>query len=268
MASRRDVLVDCRAGENDFMTGKKSYYVTDREERSRRVRELFNRIAPRYDLINDVQSLGLHRAWKRQLLRRAEPKPNERILDVCCGTGDITLALAKSGAEVTGVDFSGEMLKEARKRAADANELRFIEADALQLPFESEQFDLVTIAYGLRNLTHFDAGIEELVRVLKPGGRLFVLDFGKPNNTLWRRLYFAYLRWIVPLFGKVFCGDTAAYSYILDSLLHYPAQQGVAKRMGGLQMRDVGIQTFLGGVMAINYGRRPLPLSEKPVATS
>ena len=233
------------------------YYGESRSDRASRVRALFNRIAPRYDLVNDVQSFGLHRFWKRRLIRMAQPNSPEKALDVCCGTGDITLAIAKRGVETTGVDFSPGMLEQARQRNTASAQATFIEADALQLPFEDAHFDLVTIAYGLRNLEDFEAGLDELARVLKPGGRMLVLDFGKPDNPLWRRLYFGYLGWMVPLFGSLFCGDSAAYSYILESLKHYPAQRGVAKRMSGMGFEGVKVDAILGGVMSINFGRKP-----------
>lgn len=233
-----------------------SYYGEDRIDRASRVKALFNRIAPRYDLINDIQSFGLHRFWKKKLRSLAAPKQNESVLDVCCGTGDIALSLAQSGASVTGVDFSEGMLGEARSRGANHSNITFIEADALQLPFDDQSFDLVTIGYGLRNLSDFEPGLHELFRVLRPGGRLFVLDFGKPDNAIWRRLYFIYLEWMVPIFGKLFCGDGAAYSYILESLQNYPAQHGVAETMKSMGMERVRIHSILGGVMSINAGQR------------
>ncbi len=233
------------------------YYGESQSDRASRVRALFNRIAPRYDLVNDVQSFGLHRFWKRQLIRLANPIEGEKALDVCCGTGDITLSIAQMGVETVGVDFSSGMLEQARQRNTASVQATFVEADALQLPFGDNEFDLVTIAYGLRNLAEFEAGLQELARVLKPGGRMLVLDFGKPDNHLWRRLYFAYLGWMVPIFGALFCGDSAAYSYILESLKHYPAQRGVAARMSTMGFDDVRIDAILGGVMSINLGKKP-----------
>ncbi len=238
------------------MPSVNSYYGASRNERATRVKGLFNQIAPRYDLVNDVQSLGLHRYWKRKLLSLAHPIEGKSALDVCCGTGDIALALAKKGADVSGVDFSAGMLEKARQRNSALVKANFIEADAMNLPFSDQSFDLVTIAYGLRNLTDFESGLRELYRVLKPQGKLLILDFGKPENLLWRRLYFGYLAWMVPVFGKVFCSDAAAYSYILESLKHYPAQQGVARSMDSLGMTSTKIHSILGGVMSINEGIR------------
>jgi demethylmenaquinone methyltransferase/2-methoxy-6-polyprenyl-1,4-benzoquinol methylase len=224
-----------------------AYYVPG-PERSRRVRELFGRIAGRYDLINDLQSFGLHRLWKQKLIAAAELRPGEKALDVCCGTGDIAIGLARTGALVTGSDFTPEMLDKARTRAEN---IQWIQADALQLPFENDSFDVVTIGYGLRNLADFTRGVNELVRVTRPGGRILILDFGKPPNRLWRTLYFAYLRLCVPVFGFLFCGDSAAYSYILDSLQNYPAQEGVREflRSAGCRVR---VTNFIGGAMSLH----------------
>ena len=184
-------------------------------ERAAKVQDLFGTIARRYDLINDLQSLGLHRLWKRRLVRLARLESGQRALDVCCGTGDVTFALARTGAEVIGLDFSREMLRVAEaRRVRDAGRepsgqggtLAFVQGDALHLPFPDASFDAVTISYGLRNLADFEAGLAEMRRVLRTAGRLLVLDFGKPANPLWRALYFAYLRAAVPLFGRLFAG--------------------------------------------------------------
>jgi demethylmenaquinone methyltransferase / 2-methoxy-6-polyprenyl-1,4-benzoquinol methylase len=227
------------------------------EQRGGKVSDLFAQVAPRYDLINDLQSFGLHRAWKRRAVKLANVRLNDLALDVCCGTGDIAFALARCGASVTGFDFSEPMLSVARARShpqSSIPNLQFQQGDAQQLPFEDNAFDAVTVGYGLRNLPHWERGLREMHRVAKPGGRIVVLDFGKPDNALWRAIYFAYLRWFVPLFGKLFCGDSATHAYILESLLHYPAQRGVAEKMQELGCRDVKIVTFLGGAMSINYG--------------
>jgi demethylmenaquinone methyltransferase / 2-methoxy-6-polyprenyl-1,4-benzoquinol methylase len=224
------------------------------EQRGEKVNDLFAQIAPRYDLINDLQSFGLHRAWKRRLVRMANVRNGERALDVCCGTGDIAFGLTRAGAEVTGFDFSEPMLSVARRRSADAANPKFQQGDAQQLPFADNSFDVVTVGYGLRNLPSWEGGLREMHRVTRPGGRLLVLDFGKPNNSFWRSLYFAYLRRFVPVFGKLFCGDSATHAYILESLLHYPAQRGVAEKMRELGCRDADIVNLLGGAMSINYG--------------
>lgn len=237
------------------------------EQRAARVNDLFAAIAPRYDLINDVQSLGLHRWWKRRLLQLAAVKPGDTALDLCCGTGDVAFALAAAGAQTTGMDFSAPMLAvaEARKskiqnpksKAGEAIGPLFLQGDALQMPFPEAHFNLVTISYGLRNLASVEDGLREIWRVLKPGGRVLVLDFGKPDNAVWRWCYFTYLRCAVPVFGLVFSRNAEAYAYILESLHHYPAQRGVDEKLRALGAADARIVNFLGGMMSINVATKP-----------
>ena len=245
------------------MTNK--YYARG-EQRGARVNDLFAAIAPRYDLINDLQSFGLHRFWKRRLVELARPKAGERALDVCCGTGDVSFALARRGLGVVGLDFSGPMLEVARRRAtglapagpgSGPNAPEFLQGDAGRIPFPDNSFDLVTIAYGLRNLPSWELGLSEMWRVARPGGRLLVLDFGKPDHALWRKLYFSYLRRCVPVFGRIFCGDAQTHAYILESLEHYPAQHGVAARLAEMGCQNLRLIPMLGGVMTINAGTKP-----------
>ena len=231
------------------------------KERAARVSDLFGTIAPRYDLMNDLQSFGLHRWWKRRLIRLADPKPGEQALDVCCGTGDLAFEIARRGARVAGLDFSEGMLRvaEARSREREQNSraVGFFRGDAQKIPFRDNSFEVVTVAYGLRNLASWETGLRELARVTKPGGRLLVLEFGKPPNGPWREVYFLYLRLFVPVLGRVFAGSAAAYSYILESLRHYPAQEGVAAKMRELNLQDIEVMNLLGGAMSIHYGRKP-----------
>jgi len=241
-------------------------YYAPGEQRAAKVNELFARIARRYDLINDLQSFGLHRQWKRQVVKLAAVQQGGSALDLCCGTGDISFALARNGATVTGLDFSAEMLAVAAQRknkvtktltAAITAGPVFIQGDAQQIPFPNDTFDAVTVGYGLRNLTSWERGLDEMHRVAKPGGRLVVLDFGKPPNALWRSLYFAHLNCSVPLIGLLFCGNAQAYAYILESLKKYPAQLAVAEKMRALNLKNVRVINLLGGAMAINYGEKP-----------
>ncbi|HOX55854.1 MAG TPA: class I SAM-dependent methyltransferase [Candidatus Paceibacterota bacterium] len=245
------------------------------DQRVARVHALFSRIAPRYDLINDLQSFGLHRLWKRRVVRLARPEAGQRALDLCCGTGDLALALTRRGARVTGLDFSARMLAVAESRAARIRPRepsapphaprtmhraptlpRFVRADAQRLPFADGSFDIVTVGYGLRNLADWEIGLAEMQRVARPSGRLLVLDFGKPDNALWRGLYFSYLKLFVPVLGRIFCGSADAYAYILESLKAYPAQHGVAAAMRRLGLTRVNVVNLLGGVMSIHYAEK------------
>jgi len=233
------------------------------EQRAAKVNDLFAAIARRYDLLNDLQSFGLHRRWKRRVVELAAVKPGDRALDLCCGTGDLALAFARRGAEAVGLDFSGAMLEIAEKRRqknpkSKIQNLKFIQGDAQQVPFPDHSFDIVAVGYGLRNLMNWEAGLAEMCRVAQPGARLVVLDFGKPPNAVWRAVYFAHLKISVPLIGRLFCGNAQAYAYILESLKHYPAQAGVAAKMRELKLIKVRVIHLLGGAMAINYGEKPV----------
>ncbi len=230
------------------------------EQRAAKVNDLFAAIARRYDLLNDLQSFGLHRLWKRRVVELAKVENGNRALDLCCGTGDIALALARKGAETTGLDFSEKMLEVAATRQrnfkSQISNLKFIQGDAQQIPFPENSFDIVTVGYGLRNLASWERGLEEMLRVAKPGARLVVLEFGKPENLLWRKIYFTHLKCSVPLIGLLFCGNPQAYAYILESLKHYPAQLAVAEKMRALKLANVRVINLLGGAMAINYAEK------------
>jgi demethylmenaquinone methyltransferase/2-methoxy-6-polyprenyl-1,4-benzoquinol methylase len=237
-------------------------YYAPGDQRAAKVNDLFARIARRYDFLNDLQSFGLHRLWKRRVVKLAHIKTGDCALDLCCGTGDITFALARSGAASIGLDFSAQMLAVAAQRQnknsqPEISNPKFLQGDAQQIPFPENSFDVVTVGYGLRNLTSWELGLDEMFRVAKPGARLIVLDFGKPANALWRAIYFAHLKMSVPLMGWLFCGDASAYAYILESLKHYPAQLAVAEKMRQLKLADVRVINLLGGAMAINYGVKP-----------
>ena len=228
-------------------------YFSNDETRAERVRDLFDTIAPRYDFINDLQSLWLHRHWKNRLVTLASPGSGQRALDLCCGTGDIAFALADCGADVVALDFSKPMLDQAIRRNRDLT-VTFREGDALDTRLPDDHFDCVTIAFGLRNLASFENGLGEMHRLTKPGGKMLVLDFGKPGFAPWRWIYFRYLKWIVPWFGRLICSDAPAYAYIHESLENYPAQDGVEKTMRELGCKDVVIHRILGSAMTINVG--------------
>jgi demethylmenaquinone methyltransferase/2-methoxy-6-polyprenyl-1,4-benzoquinol methylase len=257
-------------------------YFDPGEQRASKVRALFERIASRYDLLNDLQSFGLHRNWKQRVLQVAQPQGGQRSLDICCGTGDLALGFARQGLQAVGLDFSEAMLGIATKRKARARSAAdimsaeskpttqprsptptFVRGDAQRIPFPDASFEVVTVGYGLRNLASWETGLSEMCRVAAPGARLIVLDFGKPENSLWRAVYFSYLRLFVPLLGLVFCGSASAYAYILESLRHYPAQRGVAAKMRELGLANVRIIDLLGGAMSINYAEKPKRILER-----
>ncbi len=238
------------------MTNK---YLSYDENRAPRVRAMFSRIAWRYDLLNDLMSFGLHRRWKRRAVRLAlagRPAVSARVLDLCCGSGDLGFLAEELGAgSVTGVDFTLPMLAVARRRGSrTGGRSRFVAGDALGLPFPDAAFDAVTVGYGLRNIADLPAALAEMRRVLAPGGRAVVLDFGRPDNRLTRALYGAYLRTAMPVMGLIFHGDADTYRYIPESLARYPGQRGVEVLMREAGFRDARYEERMLGTMGLNVG--------------
>jgi ubiquinone/menaquinone biosynthesis methyltransferase len=237
------------------------YYAAG-EEHPAAVRALFARIARRYDLVNDIMSMGMHRRWKRRMAVLAEPRPGDRALDLCCGTGDVARALARSpgargGIFVAGLDFTEEMLSVARMNTSEPLPVRYQRGDALALPFGDGEFQILTVAYGLRNLADLDRGLREAQRVLAPGGRLVSLEFGRPRGRILSAFYFAYLRGVLPLLGLLFFGDLHAYAYIFASVSRFPGQRDLAARMREAGFDPVEVHDLMGGAMGICVARKP-----------
>jgi len=189
------------------------------------VRRLFARVADRYDRANHVLSLGVDHAWRRSAVRFAGLRPGEQVLDACSGTGDLALALARAGAVVTGTDFCPEMLRHAVRKSARARSgaAGFVAADTLRLPFADGSFDLATVAFGIRNVQDPVAGLRELARVVRPGGRVLVLEFSKPRIPLLREAYLFYFGRVLPRVGSWVTGDReGSYRYLHDSVMAFP----------------------------------------------
>ncbi len=242
-----------------YAQGRVSRYSIQGPGRAAAIRGLFSGLAPRYDLVNDIQSAGLHRAWKRRLLRVAATGPGERLLDLACGTGDLAWRATRTTplARVVGGDFSQEMLRRARSRGDGGSTPSWTLLDSLSLPFHDASFDAVVIAYGLRNFTDPIASLREIFRTLRPGGRLGVLDFGKPPSRFVRATYERWLRNIQPILGRVFFGNAEAYAYIAESLAAYPEPEGVSAWLRVAGFGGVAFDRLCLGTMTIHHARKP-----------
>jgi demethylmenaquinone methyltransferase/2-methoxy-6-polyprenyl-1,4-benzoquinol methylase len=229
----------------------------DEREKAKRVRGVFDSVAPRYDIMNDLMSMGLHRAWKAYTVLAANVQPGDRVLDIAGGTGDLALAFAKKvGAtgQVVHTDINEAMLRTGRDRLLDAGvALPTLVCDAEKLPFASESFDLVSVAFGLRNMTHKDAAVAEMNRVLKPRGKLLVLEFSKVAKPL-EKAYDWYSFKVLPQLGKWVAGDDASYRYLAESIRMHPGQEELKALMKKGGFGHVDYHNLTGGVVALHVG--------------
>lgn len=219
---------------------------------------MFDRIAGRYDLLNSVMTAGLHHRWRERAAARAALGPGEAALDVCCGTGDMALELVRRvqpDGRVIGCDFSEPMLDLAREKAArrGAAGVRFEWADALRLPYDTGRFDAVTVGFGVRNLSDLDAGLGEMARVLRPGGRLVVLEITQPTRPPLSTFYSLWFDRAVPLLGTL-AGDSDAYSYLPESVRSFPAPRELAAKLVAAGLEEVRWTVLAGGIVAIHSG--------------
>ena len=240
--------------ETDF-----GYQRVPEGEKARRVGRVFDSVAERYDLMNDLMSLGLHRAWKAFAIRVARPRAGERILDIAAGSGDLARALAKRvapGGEVWISDINHRMLERGRNRLLDAGIMApAVQCDGEKLPFAEASFDCITVAFGLRNMTRKDAALAEMRRVLRPGGRLVVLEFSR----VWKPLepaYDLYSFKVLPWLGERVAGDADAYRYLAESIRMHPDQQTLAAMMGTAGLERVEVFNLAAGVVAVHRGYR------------
>lgn len=223
------------------------------KEKAFRVLELFNKIAPVYDLLNDIISMKQHRRWKNIAIDQLEIKKGDRILDLCCGSGDITLLILKKfpeGVNITAVDFSASMLEVAEKRLKKYKCIDIIRADAMKLPFEDGFFDKIIISFGLRNLENIFDGLNEMKRVLKTGGHIVNIDFGKPEIPVFKALFWFYFCFFVPLTGKIF-DKFSEYAYLPESIATFPPPAQLIKIMSELDFKNPQNRTFFMGFVAV-----------------
>ena len=233
------------------------YQSVDEQDQARRVRGVFDSVASRYDLMNDLMSAGLHRAWKAYTVMVANVQPGQRVLDIAGGTGDLALAFAKKvgpTGQVVHTDINEAMLRTGRDRLLDAGViLPTTVCDAEKLPFPDGHFDLVSVAFGLRNMTHKDAALREMARVLKPGGKLLVLEFSQVAKPL-RKAYDVYSFSVLPRLGQLVAGDADSYRYLAESIRMHPNQQELKALMKSNGFGHVDFHNMAGGVVALHVG--------------
>jgi demethylmenaquinone methyltransferase/2-methoxy-6-polyprenyl-1,4-benzoquinol methylase len=230
------------------------------DEKTNLVGEVFHSVANKYDLMNDVMSFGLHRLWKQFLLREAQVKPNDIVLDVAGGTGDLAKAYAKkvgAGGKVILSDINATMLQVGRDRLIDAGLLgkfECVQADCERLPFVDHHFDMISIAFGLRNVTNQNLALSSLYRVLKPGGKLLILEFSHPESLLINRLYDWYSFNVIPKMGGFIAKDEDSYQYLVESIRMHPNQETLKQMMLESGFQDVEYFNLSGGIVALHKG--------------
>ena len=236
--------------------------IASEEAASRWVRGMFGRVAARYDLLNHVLSFNLDKRWRAHAVKRVADvlaRPDAKVLDLCCGTGDVLLSLAaaRKGVTILGSDFCHPMLIEARRKIA-AHKLGspLFEADALALPLAADSLDLITVAFGFRNLTNYRRGLDELARVLKPGGTLAILEFSQPTNPLFARMYGFFSTQVLPRVGGMISGSRDAYTYLPESIKKFPGAEGLAEQMRAAGFAGVAFERLTFGAVALHLGKK------------
>lgn len=222
--------------------------------------EMFSKISKKYDFLNHLLSLGMDKNWRKKLVEQAKVKPGERILDICTGTGDIAIEFARRNYtnETIGIDLSEKMLSIAQHKVErmKLQKIRLRKGDCLNLPFKDYTFDIVTIGFGLRNLTDYKKGIAEMARVLKNGGRLLMLDFSLPRNALLSKIYQFYLKKIIPSIGRFVSGSKSAYKYLSSSIQDFPKQKEVLEIMKTNKLKNLCFKELTGGIVSIYKGEK------------
>jgi demethylmenaquinone methyltransferase/2-methoxy-6-polyprenyl-1,4-benzoquinol methylase len=220
------------------------------------IRRMFAGVAPRYDFLNHLLSLGIDRSWRRKAVRELGLSPKDRVLDLCCGTGDMSIEIA-SRARCFASDFTWEMLARAQSKSRRARlPVHLSAADALSLPFASGSFDVATVAFGVRNLEDLKAGLSELRRVLRLGGTLAILEFSQPQNRLLRIPYRLYLHYLLPLIGRILSRREAAYRYLADSIAGFPDPERLSQLLAESHYREIRFRRWTGGIVAVHLARK------------
>jgi demethylmenaquinone methyltransferase/2-methoxy-6-polyprenyl-1,4-benzoquinol methylase len=233
------------------------------EEKASKVADVFHSVASKYDVMNDLMSMGIHRIWKRLTIESSGVRPGYRVLDIAGGTGDLTMQFSKRVGEqgqVILADINSSMLNVGRDRLVDrgyGSNIQFVQANAETLPFPDNYFNCVSIAFGLRNVTDKDKALRSMTRVLKPGGRLLVLEFSKPENELLSKIYDKYSFTALPMMGKLITNDSDSYKYLAESIRMHPDQETLKSMMEQAGLVNCRYQNMTGGVVALHTGIKP-----------
>ena len=236
------------------------YKTVDAEKKEALVADVFHSVAAKYDLMNDLMSLGIHRLWKRFTIECSGIRPGQKVLDLAGGTGDLTARFSRivgEQGEVILADINDSMLKVGRNKLRDkglVGNIRYVQANAEALPFPDNYFDLITMGFGLRNVTHKEQALASMFRVLKPGGRLLVLEFSKPTNAVMSKLYDLYSFHLLPRMGKLVAGDAESYQYLAESIRMHPDQETLKGMMEQVGFDDVSYFNLTQGVVAVHRG--------------
>lgn len=233
------------------------------EEKAGKVAEVFHSVAAKYDIMNDLMSFGVHRLWKRLTIESSGVRPGHRVLDIAGGTGDLTMQFADRVGEQGSVvlaDINASMLNVGRDRLLDrgyGSNIDFVQANAESLPFPDNHFNIVSIAFGLRNVTHKDKAIASMLRVLKPGGRLLILEFSKPKSALLSDVYDKYSFTALPMMGRLITNDSESYQYLAESIRMHPDQETLKQMMDDAGFVNTRYQNMTGGIVALHTGIKP-----------
>ncbi len=239
------------------------YQNVPESQKASKVAEVFHSVAAKYDLMNDLMSAGVHRLWKRFTIELSGVRSGNRVLDIAGGTGDLTKQFSRlvgPTGEVVLADINASMLQVGRDRLLDlgvTGNVKFVQADAEKLPFPDNHFDVVTIAFGLRNVTHKEDALRSMLRVLKPGGRVLVLEFSKPSNGLLAKAYDAYSFSLLPMMGKLITNDSESYRYLAESIRMHPDQETLKGMLTDAGFERVTYHNMTGGIVALHRGIKP-----------
>ncbi|HCT0496961.1 TPA: demethylmenaquinone methyltransferase [Staphylococcus pseudintermedius] len=234
--------------------------MTKNKANKAQVHEVFQNISGKYDRLNNIISFEQHKVWRKKVMKEMNVQAGTIALDVCCGTADWTIALSQAvgpEGEVTGLDFSENMLKVGEEKTAHMDNIRLVQGDAMALPFDDNTFDYVTIGFGLRNIPDYSKALSEMHRVLKPGGMVVCLETSQPTMPVFKQGYRLYFKFVMPIFGKIFAKSKQEYEWLQQSAFDFPDRETLKKMFEGVNFENVKVRSFTGGVAAMHLAYKP-----------